>query len=156
MWFLTIFQSKQSLLFLSGLAAAIAAALLQKTDLISFFGVKVNLSLVLVLVFGLFLKSFWHYAAIALTIAAILKQQSLALLMVFLLAFLSKKYLFGKPILNNTFLILAGTFLFYFFSDAGFLVQSPIIFIQELIYNLITGWILFLILEKILNHEAII
>jgi hypothetical protein len=147
------------LLFFMGLAGAVAAVWLQSTDWLSFFGVKINLLLVLVLVLGLFLKSFWHYAFIALTVVAILKigplwnRQSLALLGIFLAAFYFKKYLFGKPILNNTVLIAAGTLLFYLFSDPAFLIQNSLILIQELIYNLIGGWILFLILEKNFNHE---
>ena len=155
MWFLTTFQSKQSLLFISGLAAAVVAALLQKTDLLVFFGVKINLSLALVLTLSLFLKNFWHYAVIAFAAAAVLtapfwNRQSLILLGIFLAVFYCKRYLFGKPIFNNTVLILAGAFLFYLFSDPEFLIWLPVIFIQEAIYDLIVGWISFLIYETII------
>lgn len=127
---------------------------MQNTNWLSFWGVKINLTMILVLILSLFLKNFWQYAVIALTAAWILK--TAPLLGVFLAAFYFKKYLTGKLIVNSTALILSGTFIFYLLSDPGFLIKSPLIFIQELIYNLAGGWILLLMLEKAQNshHEV--
>lgn len=137
------------------IVAVFFAGLLQNTELISFYGVKINLVLVLVLLLGIFIDSFWQYLTLSLIGVLMIKitpgldSQTLALLIIFLTAFYFKGHLFGKPIINSVFLIIAGTSLFYLLTDPKFLIHGTAIFSLELVYNAIGGLVGYLILEKI-------
>lgn len=129
------------------------ASLIQNTDLISFFGVKANLILALVITLGLFIHNPWHYIILSIIGTAFLKpsgwdRESLVLLALFIAAPHFKKYLFGQQAFNNIFLILTATTVFYLVVNPGFLISQSAIVLLELIYNLIAGSALYVILEK--------
>lgn len=154
MWLPITSQNKNLVLFLIGAASVLLGALLQSTELLTFYETKLNLVLVLVLTFGFFLNNFWHYLILSLVGVLILKIapgldiQTLVLLILLLAAFYLKKYLFTQPIINNAFLIAAGTLLFYIFADFNFLIYNTPTVLLEIIYNTIGGLIVFSLLEK--------
>lgn len=146
--------AKEKELLIIGFLLVFFAALLQNTELASFFSVKINLVLALVITLSLFIRNPWHYAVLAITGVAFLKLssgpdwQSFVLLVLLASAFYFKKHLFGQPAMNNLFLILAATLIFYLAVNGKFLVNRPAAVFSELIYNLAVGSILYFILDK--------
>lgn len=147
--------SQNKIFIVLSIVAVFLAGLFQNTELVSFYGIKINLVLVLTLAFGIFIEDLWHYLALSLVGILMLKtalgldSQTLALLIILLAAFYFKDHLFGKPIINLVFLIIVGTLLFYLFLDPRFLISGIFILFLELIYNVITGLVAYLTLEKI-------
>lgn len=136
--------------FLIGILFMLAAALIQSTDLINFYGVKPNLVLVIVAVFLFFTDNFFEYLIISLSgIAALkfvsaLEKESVVLFILLAVAYIFKKYLLHKSLIHILLLITFLTALFYFLIDFNFIILNPLIFILELVYNNFIGLALYL------------
>ncbi len=147
--------SQNKIFIVFSLVAVFLAGLIQNTELADFYGVKINLVLILVLALGMLVSDLWHYLALSLTGVWLLKtasgvdSQSLVLLIIFLAAFYFKDHLFGKPVINLIFLIISGTLLFYLLIDPKFLISGAVLLFFELIYNVLGGLAAYLIFEQI-------
>lgn len=117
------------------------SGLLQKTQLADFYGIKVNLVLVLILILAILIDNPWHYlvlvfwGSLLLKIGSGLSWQNLILVLVAAAAFFGKKYLAGKPMVNVLVLIIGGTAIFYALLDFRFLISYPAAILTEIIYN---------------------
>lgn len=144
-------------IFITGIVLVFLGGLLQNTEFITLYGVKMNLVLVLLLTFGFFINNPWHYLILALEGTLLLKvspgldTQTLVLLVLIFLAFWLRKYLAWQPIISNVFLIAVATTLFHLLIDFNFLIYNTPTILLEVLYNIIGGLILYLILEK--THE---
>lgn len=141
-----------------GVAAVFLAALVQNTEAAVFYGVKINLVLILVIVLGLFTKNFREYLIFVLTGVAMIKPapgidfMSGVFFVLLIGSFYLKNLLSGKPMANAVLLIFSSTILFYLITAPRFLTAATASFLLELIYNAIGGLILYLILEKIIGQ----
>ncbi len=142
-------------MFITAIILILLAGLLQNTELPSFYGVKINLVLVLLLTLSFFISDPRYYLVLALEGALLLKvspgldAQTIALLLLALSAFYLKKYLAWQPALSNVFLIAAATILFYIPVDFNFVIYNTPVLILEAIYNTLGGLVLYFALEKI-------
>ncbi|TSC95491.1 MAG: hypothetical protein Athens071426_546 [Parcubacteria group bacterium Athens0714_26] len=136
--------------FLISILLVLAAALIQSTDLINFYGVKPNLVLVMVAVFLFFTDNFWEYLVISLGGIAALKfvsafeKESLVLFILLAAAYIFKKYLLHKSFIHILLLITFLTTLFYLLINFNFIILNPLIFILELVYNNFIGLAIYL------------
>ena len=150
-----MFRNREISLFITAVILVLVSALLQNTEFLSFYGIKINLVLALLLTFGFFIHNFWHYLTLSLEGILLLKispgldKQTLALFILVIAAFYLKKYLFWQPIINNVFLIIVATALFYLLIDFDFLIYNTATIILEAVYNVICGLVLYLILKRI-------
>ncbi len=150
-----MFQNKELLIFLTGIILVLLAGLLQNTELISFYSVKVNLVLILLLVLIFFVHDLRYYLILALEGVLLLKVapgldvQTLVLLFLVLAAFYLKKRLVWQPVFSNALLIAVATVLFYALADFNFMIYSTPTLILEIIYNTIGGSALYLALERV-------
>lgn len=136
--------------FLIGILLVLAAALIQSTDLINFYGVKPDLVLAMVAVFLFFTDNFWEYLIIFLSGITALKfvlafeKESLILFVLFVVAYIFKKYLLHKSLIHILLLITFLTTLFYLLINFNFIILNPLIFILELVYNNFIGLVIYL------------
>lgn len=139
---------------ISQLILVILSALVQNFSWFSFGGLKVNLPLVVVLSFAFIVNNWPNYVLLSLTSAYLLKVYNgwdlvnFVFLSILLLVYLLKKFLPWRSLLNYLIFVAVATFLSYFLVDFQFLRSDYLIFLRELIYNLLFGGLIYLILSS--------
>ncbi len=117
----------------------------------SVFGVKPNLALAVVIAASFFIASFWEGFLLVALAALILKfspgftPEILVFVLIGVSALIVKNYLPWRNFLNNLFLVVAGTFIFYLILSPNLILSA--IFAKELFLNLIAGISIFAFLK---------
>ncbi len=130
-------------------AVAISAGLVQNSDLLNFFNIKPNFTLVVLTTVSFFVVDWLSYLILVLLAGIFLRFQTgfelvnLSFVFIILALFVIGRKLPGRGIINNMFLIFLGTLALYLTADFNFLYGYPIIVLKELIYNIILGTIIF-------------
>lgn len=141
-----MFKKKLILFFI-----VICFSFLQTVDF-SVFGVKPNFALAAIIVASFFISDIWESLLLAAIAALILKfspgfnNEILIFFLIVVVAIIIKKYLPWRSTINLIFLIAATTLLFYVFSAPALIIS--ILFLKELLYNIIAGFIIFAVLNK--------
>ncbi|MBN2197974.1 hypothetical protein JW698_02180 [Candidatus Wolfebacteria bacterium] len=142
-----------SLIFLVGVLSVIQAFGF------SVFGVQPNLALVAVISSCFFISFFWQGVLLTFLAGLILKFspgfeiEILIFSLICIIAILVKKYLPWRFFFNNLILIVLGTLVFYFL--LGISLIPTFIFLKELILNVISGFLIFAILNWIWQNKNI-
>lgn len=145
--------------FLAIAAILISIGLVQATDLLKVFGVKPNVLLVMMMALSFFALSFLDYSAFILIATVLagfesgLAIEQLAIAGVSLGAFLAAPKIHWHPFFTNLAFVFFGTLIFYFLSEAPFIITSAKILALELIYNLLFGILLFQIVKDIFKRD---
>lgn len=117
----------------------------------SVFGVEPNLALAVVVASSFFIASFWEGFLLVALAALILKfspgfaMEILVFALVGVGALIVKNYLPWRNFLNNLFLVVAGTFVFYLILSPNLILSA--IFAKELFLNLVAGISIFALLK---------
>ena len=125
----------------------------------SVFGVKPNLALAVVIAASFFIASFWEGFLLVALAALILKFSPgfTAEILVFALigvgALIVKNYFPWRNFLNNLFLVVAGTFIFYLILSPDLILSA--IFAKELFLNLVAGISIFALLSIMRQNKIV-
>ncbi|MDP3014856.1 MAG: hypothetical protein Q8N28_00305 [bacterium] len=117
----------------------------------SVFGVKPNLALAVVVAASFFIASFWEGFLLVVLAVLILKfspgfaPEILVFALIGVGALIVKNYLPWRNFLNNLFLVVAGTFIFYLILSPNLILSA--IFAKELFLNLVAGISIFALLS---------
>lgn len=117
----------------------------------SVFGVKPNLALAVAVASSFFIASFWEGFLLVALAVLILKfspgftPEILVFALIGVGAIIFKNYLPWRNFLNNLFLVVAGTFVFYLILSPNLILS--VIFAKELFSNLIAGISIFALLS---------
>lgn len=119
------------------------------------FSVKPNLALVAIIIVAFFIANIWEVFLLVILSALILKfspgfsGEILIFSLITFTAIVIRKYLPWHLIINILFLIIVATVFFYIFSAPGLIIS--IIFLKELVYNIIIGFLIFIVLHHIIG-----
>lgn len=125
----------------------------------SVFGVKPNLALAVVIASSFFIASFWEGFLLVALAVLILKfspgftPEILVFALIGVGALIFKNYLPWRNFLNNLFLVIAGTFVFYLILSPNLILSA--IFAKELFLNLIAGISIFAFLSLVRQNKII-
>lgn len=117
----------------------------------SIFGVKPNLALTAVVVASFFVANIWEglvlilLAALFLKFNAVFSLDIVAFSLIGTAALIFKKYLIWQPLINCLILIGLASLGFYLFLSPSLILSR--IFLQEIIYNIILGLLVFVLLR---------
>lgn len=117
----------------------------------SVFGIKPNLALAVAIASSFFIASFWDGFLLIALAALILKFSPGFAPEIFVFVFIGagalivKNYLPWRNFLNNVFLVVVGTFIFYLILSPGLILSA--IFAKELFLNLVAGISIFALLS---------
>lgn len=117
----------------------------------SVFGVKPNLALAVAVASSFFIASFWEGFLLVALAVLILKfspgftPEILVFALIGVGAIIFKNYLPWRNFLNNLFLVVAGTFVFYLILSPNLILSA--IFAKELFLNFIAGILIFALLS---------
>lgn len=137
--------------FLLAVFILILAAALQENILIG--GVVPNFVFAALTVFVFFVSDFFYYSLLVLFAAALLKFYpgfdfaTAIFILVFVGIFWLRQYLPWRAFIGFIFLSALSTAGFYLLSDPGFIYAEYRVFLLELLYNLIAGFILLAMLH---------
>lgn len=142
-------MSPKRSLFFTALFVLLIAATLQSSELITVFGIKPNLVLVLLAVFSFFVPQFFAYALLVIFSSMMLhfapgvSWESAALALVALLFFYVRDRFLSAGLLVSIMFAVFGTVLFYLLISPSLLYHEGAVIAKELICNALLGAILF-------------
>lgn len=145
--------------FIVAVILVVLAGLIQNTNALTFWGVKPNLTLVLLITLTFFLGETISYLLLLFLVVVILKRGGgfdagvLALTVLALASFWFSRKLPGQAFLNNIFLLAAGTLAFYLLTDFRFLGSDFLAVLEEMVYNVILGIVIFFLGARFLKNE---
>ena len=128
-----------------------AASIIQNTQLFSVYGIKPDITLVVLLTAIPFVTNFLDYLILVFS-AGILLQAPAGFLIVSSAAYFIGRRLIWRQSLNNAILIISATIVFYLLSAPLFLYKNWNVVLAEIIYNLILGGVFYFILWPKRNH----
>ncbi|MEK7590266.1 MAG: hypothetical protein AAB454_00985 [Patescibacteria group bacterium] len=128
-----------------------AASIIQNTQLFSVYGIKPDITLVVLLTAIPFVTNFLDYLILVFS-AGILLQAPAGFLIVSSAAYLIGRRLIWRQSLNNAILIISATIVFYLLSAPLFLYKNWNVVLAEIIYNLILGGVFYFTLWSKRNH----
>lgn len=137
----------------------IVAGVLQNSNLFNIFGVKPNLSLVVLAALGFFAGRFLDYLILVLISGLLLKTEpgfefaAAAFIGVVILLYFSERFLPWRSIINNLVLVAFGTAIMYFVINPGFVIANLGVFLGEMMFNLSLGSAIFLALSRFYEKE---
>ena len=136
------------------------SALLQSTFILSWGGIKVNLTLILIVLYLFFVRSRAEYALYAATAAVgLMVQGGLDRAVFGFIGMVIGVYVLWNILpwqswLNYGFLLIAGTALLYLFIDWRFIVFMPFLFMREVMYTILCGSVLYAIAARWHERKA--
>ncbi|MCL5017555.1 MAG: hypothetical protein M1155_02765 [Patescibacteria group bacterium] len=151
---------KFNIFLITDLFLVVFFGLIQSLPLISFYGVKPDLLLSLLVVFLFFTENFWQYFILVLAGSIALKYSTTATfeVIVFVIIMTSAFYL-KKYFSTHEFLAILGvtmilSVLFYGIINYTFIVNDIYRFVLEIIYNILASVIFWLILDNANKNNA--
>jgi len=123
----------------------------------SVFGVKPNLALAVLIAISFFIANLWEGFLLVLLAALILKfapgfeKGILTFSLIAAAGLIVKKYLPWRYFLSNLILIGIGTFIFYLFLNPNLIIS--VIFLKEIVLNLVAGIIIFAFLSFLWENK---
>lgn len=140
-----------------GFLLVAAAGFIQNTDALNAFGVKPNLTLVVLVALSFFVPKFYEYLILVLEAVLLLRFETrfeVSLLifagLAFVVFWLCEK-MPSSNFLNNMILAGTATILFYLISDWFFFARETALIFKEAVYNIAIGMIVFSALN-LLNY----
>ncbi|MDD5431097.1 MAG: hypothetical protein PHP03_02645 [Candidatus Pacebacteria bacterium] len=139
--------------FLFDCVLVVGLAVLQSAPVASVYGIKPNLVMIFLLVESIFMGNFPKYAALSvlgtvfLRFTSGLERESVVLFFLLIAAFIFKKYFIKKTLLSAVCLAGFSTLIFYLIADINFIIESPLLFVQETVYNVFIGIIFYYIIK---------
>jgi hypothetical protein len=142
-----------------GLSLVAFAGIMQISGTLAFSGIVPNVSYAALAVLSFFTASAARYFLFVFAAVLVLQVHSdmaLALLAVGAVAigaFVLAKKLPWTPLLSCSFLLAAGTPVFYAIADLGFLIRDPFTVFAEMTYNVVIGLFLYFIVKSLMRYE---
>lgn len=144
---------------LTGLLLTLVAGAVQVNSPIDFWGIKPNLILIVLIVFGFFTENFIFFLILTLLGSIGIKfmpglgLDAVAIAVVALCAFIVKSRAVSGGLLGVTILLALGTFGTYLIVSPGFFYNHFLVVLIEAVYNVVLGAILFELLQWVTNRR---
>ncbi len=130
------------------------AAVLQSLSWFSLGGIKINLAFIVLLAFAFLIRDWRWYLLLVMGSALILRVGDnwdwlvVGVIAIPLLVYLTKKFLPWQSLISYLIFVALATAGFYGLIDWRFAFDNPLIFFQELVYNLLFGGLVYMILAR--------
>ncbi len=143
-----------------GVVALFVAGVLQSSELITAWGVKPNLILVLLAVFSLFAAHWFSFAVLAIFGATIVhfapgfSWESAAIVLLAFLFFYVRDRFLSAGLLVSVLFVMFGTVFFYLLVSPSVLYDEVGVIAHELVYNVLLGVIFFFISDALYEKKG--
>ncbi len=140
------------------MAVLVIFAILQRSPELSWFGVRPNIILSLMVVLGFVVGDFFVYAALAFIAVALIGPakgfsfEELILLLLFFGLYFVRRYVPMHPLFSAVLLTSGGTLLWYLIVDPGFIAADFIAVLIEMFYNAVIAVLAYLGFERAFPH----